>query len=200
MEKVKKMHKKFILIPTVLALVLLNGCGQKDDKEKTKEVAPTAIKVTKNVVKKDTTKEVSKKNDGQFYYSYNKEDDSKESKAIDKYNSETSKTKTTIDAYLNIKSPYERVKITMMIQRLSHDYVVKCSACHDDYANGIIGPSLLDKDENFIYGRINDFKTGKRKNVLMKELVSQISDEKLKSMAKEIADFNKQIREMRSKR
>jgi len=194
MEKVRKMHKKFILISAVLALVLLSGCGQKDEKEKTKEVAPTAIKVTKDVVKKDTTKEVSKENSGQFYYSYNKE------KNATKYNSEDTKVRTTIDAYLNIKSPYERVKITMMIKGLSHDYVVKCSACHDDYANGIIGPSLLDKDKDFIYGRINDFKTGKRKNVLMKELVSQISDEKLKSMAKEIADFNKQIREMRSKR
>jgi cytochrome c553 len=175
--------------------VLFSGCGQKDEKEKTKEEAtPTAIKVTKNVVKEDTTKEVSKENNGQFYYAYNKE------KNATKYNSEDTKVRTTIDAYLDIKSPYEKVRITMMIKRLSHDYVVKCAACHDDYANGIIGPSLLDKDKDFIYERINDFKTGKRKNVLMKELVSQISDEKLKAMAKEIADFNKQIREMRSKR
>jgi len=190
MEKVKKMHKKLIFISIVL--VLLSGCGQKDKKEEAKSVAePSPIKVTKNVVKEDTTKKVSKENSGQFYYAYNKE------KNATKYNSEDTKVRTTIDAYLNIKSPYERVRITMMIKRLSHDYVVKCSACHDDYANGIIGPSLLDKDKDFIYARINDFKTGKRKNVLMKELVSQISDEKLKAMAKEIADFNKQIREMR---
>ena len=193
MEKVKKMHKKLVFISTVLALVLLSGCGQKDDKKENKEVStPAKIKVTKNVVKKDTTKEVSKENNGQFYYSYNEE------KNATKYNSEDTKVRTTIDAYLNIKSPYERVRITMMIKRLSHDYVVKCAACHDDYANGIIGPSLLDKDKDFIYERISDFKTGKRKNVLMKELVNQISDEKLKAMAVEIADFNKQIREMRS--
>lgn len=186
------MYKKSVLILTILALVLLSGCGQKDDKEKTKKAVPAAIKVTKDVVKKDRTKEISKENNGQFYYSYNKEKN--------ETNSEETKVRTTIDAYLDIKSPYEKVRITMMIKRLSHDYVVKCAACHDDYANGIIGPSLLDKDEDFIYERIHDFKTGKRKNVLMKELVSQISDEKLRSMAKEIADFNKQIREMRSKK
>ena len=190
--------KKIIFTCIVSGTLLFTGCGEKEKKEETvKKEAPATIKVTKNVVKKSTKKEISKENGGQFYYSYNKEDKSKEAKAIDKYNSETSKTRTTIDAYLNIKSPYERVRITMMIKQLSKDYIIKCSACHDDYANGVIGPSLLDKDKDFIYQRILDFKTGKRKNVLMKELVSQIDDKQLESMAQEIANFNKQIRKMR---
>ena len=190
--------KKIIFTCIVSGALLFNGCGEKEKKKETvKKETPATIKVTKNVVKKSTKKEVSKENGGQFYYSYNKEDKSKEAKAIDKYNSETSKTRTTIDAYLNIKSPYERVRITMMIKQLSKDYIIKCSACHDDYANGVIGPSLLDKDKDFIYQRILDFKTGKRKNVLMKELVSQIDDKQLESMAQEIANFNKQIRKMR---
>ncbi len=190
--------QKIILTCIVSGVLLFSGCGEKEKKKEiVKKEAPATIKVTKNVVKKSTKKEVSKENGGQFYYSYNEEDKSKESKAIDKYNSETSKTRTTIDAYLNIKSPYERVRITMMIKQLSKDYIIKCSACHDDYANGVIGPSLLDKDKDFIYQRILDFKTGKRKNVLMKELVSQIDDKKLESMAQEIANFNKQIRKMR---
>ena len=191
--------QKIILTCIVSGALLFSGCGDKKKKEETvKKEAPATIKVTKNVIKKSTKKEVSKENGGQFYYSYNEEGKSKESKAIDKYNSETSKTRTTIDAYLNIKSPYERVRITMMIKQLSKDYIIKCSACHDDYANGVIGPSLLDKDKDFIYHRILDFKTGKRKNVLMKELVSQIDDKKLESMAQEIANFNKQIRKMRT--
>ncbi len=190
--------QKIILTCIVSGVLLFSGCGEKEKKKEiVKKEAPATIKVTKNVIKKSTKKEVSKENGGQFYYSYNEEDKSKESKAIDKYNSETSKTRTTIDAYLNIKSPYERVRITMMIKQLSKDYIIKCSACHDDYANGVIGPSLLDKDKDFIYQRILDFKTGKRKNVLMKELVSQIDDKKLESMAQEIANFNKQIRKMR---
>jgi len=195
------MRKKSILIIISLVLIIFAGCEKKENKKVVNEVVKTtAIKVTKNVVKKDTTKELSKQNDGQFYYSYNEEGKSKEAKSFEAYNSESSKVKTTIDAYLNIKSPYERIKITMMIQKLSHDYVVKCSACHDDYANGIIGPSLLDKDADFIFGRIMDFKSGRKKNVLMKELIAQIDDKKLKDLAGEIAKFNVQIRKMREER
>jgi len=190
--------KKIVFTCVISGVLLFSGCGEKKKKgEAEKTETPTAIKVTKNAVRKDAKKELSKENGGQFYYSYNEEDKSKEAKEIDKYNSETNKVRTTIDAYLNIKSPYERVRITMMIKQLSKDYIIKCSACHDDYANGVIGPSLLDKDKDFIYQRILDFKTGKRKNVLMKELVSQIDNKKLEEMAQEIAKFNKQIRKMR---
>jgi hypothetical protein len=173
---------------------MLGGCGSGDQTEQStseqKGAEAPAIKVTENAVDTKVKKEKSKENSGQFYYSYNKEKNST-------YNSEETKTRTTIDAYLNIKSPYERVRITMMIKRLSMDYVVKCSPCHDDYANGVIGPSLLDKDGEFIYGRIMDFKTGKKDNALMKELIAQIDDAKLRSMADEIANFNKEISKMR---
>jgi hypothetical protein len=175
-------------------VLLFSGCSsEKKEQEETQTPTTKEIKVTKNVVKIEKSKDNSKQNSGQFYYSYNKKND----KEVAKYNSETSKVRTTIDAYLNIRSPYERVRITLMIKRLSKDYIIKCSPCHDDYANGVIGPSLLDKDGEFIYNRIMDFKTGKRKNTLMKELVSQIDDEKLKSIAEEIANFNKEIRKMR---
>jgi cytochrome c553 len=180
------------LLPLMLAGVL-SGCG--DNKSEVKEPIgvenSTAIKVTEDAVDTHVKEAKSKENSGKFYYSYNKEKNASE------YNSEDSKTQTTIDAYLNIKSPYEKVKITMMIKQLSREYVVKCAPCHDDYANGIIGPSLLDKNATFIYNRIMDFKTGERKNVLMKELVGQIEDEKLKVIADEIARFNKDIRKMR---
>ena len=193
---VKKMYR---LIGSILLILAISGCGSSDKKEtqKAQEIQEVktqpAIKVTKNAVKVEEKNTTSKQNSGQFYYSYNKKND----KEVAKYNSETNKTRTTLDAYLNIKSPYERVRITLMIKRLSKDYIIKCSPCHDDYANGVIGPSLLDKDGEFIYQRIMDFKTGKKKNALMKELVSQIDDAKLKSIAEEIANFNKEIRKMR---
>ena len=191
--KEKKMYK--ILIFMILIFIL--GCSDsKKEQKDSEQIAPKAsIKVTENAVDtKVQNKEEKNKDGGQFYYSLDKKKNEKE------YNSEDSKTRTTIDAYLHIKSPYERVKITMMIKKLSHDYVIKCSPCHDDYANGVIGPSLLDKDGEFIYQRIMDFKNGKRKNILMKELVSQIEDQKLKAIAEEIAEFNKQIRKMREAR
>ena len=182
-----------MLLPLAGALIL-SGCGGKETTASQTAApssnAPAAIKVTKGAVDTDVKEAPSKENSGQFYYSYNKEKNAS-------YNSEESKVRTTIDAYLNIKSPYERVRITMMIKRLSKDYIVKCSPCHDDYANGVIGPSLLDKNGTFIYDRIQAFKSGKKKNPLMKELVSQIDDAKLKALADEIANFNKEIRKMR---
>jgi cytochrome c553 len=185
---------RFILFPLAGALIL-GGCGNSESDQQASSSAasdaPAAIKVTTGAVDTTVKKEKSKENSGQFYYSYNKEKNST-------YNSEESKTRTTIDAYLNIKSPYERVRITMMIQRLSKDYVIRCSPCHDDYANGVIGPSLLGKDGQFIYERIMDFKTGKKQNVLMKELIAQIDDTDLRKMADEIANFNKEILKMRS--
>jgi len=189
-----RMDKKSVLI-AISALLLISGCG---DSKKSETASNTPkIEIVKGAVNTNVAKDKNRENSGQFYYSYNSEDDSKEAKAFKKYEEETKKTRTTLDAYLNIHSPYERVKITMMIKRLSKDFIVRCSPCHDDYANGVIGPSLLGKDGKFIYGRLMDFKSGKRKNVLMKELVSQIDDSKLKAIADEIAEFNKQIEKMR---
>jgi len=189
---------RFITLSLVVVAVM-SGCGgKKKDNEAQKEVATVgSIKVTQNAVK-TSKKEASKENNGKFYYSYNEEDKSKEAKSIDKYNEQTQQQRTTMDAYLHIRSPYERIKINLMINKLSHDFIVHCSACHDDYGNGIIGPSLLGKSGKFIYGRLMDFKSGKRKNVLMKGLVSQMKDKQLKAIANEIADFNKKLLKLRN--
>jgi len=186
--------RKYRQILPLMGVVLFVGCGSGDKAQQTQAApskAPAAIKVTAGAVDTTVKKEKSKENGGQFYYAYNKEKNATDTR-------EEPQTRTTIDAYLHIKSPYERVRITMMIKRLSGDYIIKCSPCHDDYANGVIGPSLLDKNATFIYQRIQAFKTGKRKNPLMKELVQQIDDAKLKTLAEEIANFNKEIRKMRS--
>ncbi len=182
-----------------MALFLLNGCGDSHKKSESnlKEVQNSQkIVVTEGAVKALKKSDDSKENSGQFYYSYNK----KNSKEDGNYNSETSKVRTKLDAYRDIRSPYERVQITLMIKQLSPDYRLLCSACHDDYANGVVGPALLDKNATFIFKQINAFKTGERKNPLMKQLVNRIGEERLKAIAKEIERFNKEIKEMRSKR
>ncbi|WP_201352678.1 c-type cytochrome [Hydrogenimonas urashimensis] len=185
--------RKIVTMVLTSALILgLAGCGdKKEKKQEAQKSAPGEIKVTKGAVKKSGAEEKSKENTGQFYYSYNKEKNATEEK---------SNRRTTLDAYLNIRSPYERVQIELMIKKLSKDFVIRCSPCHDDYANGVIGPSLLGKDGEFIYKRLIAFKTGEKKNVLMKQLVAQMDDAKLKSIADEIAEFNKQIQEMRKGR
>lgn len=190
------MHKgyKQMLFSLLAAGVMIAGCGEKEKKEErhTSQSSAPQIKVTGGAVKMDTAEEASRENSGQFYYTYNQEKNPEQE--------EVPNARTSLDAYLNIRSPYERVQITMMIHRLSKDFIVRCSPCHDDYANGVIGPSLLDKDGDFIYGRLVDFKTGRRKNVLMKELVMQIDDSTLKKIVDEIAAFNRQIRKMREER
>ena len=178
---------------SLVALALaggLGGCGgKKEENASSKTAEGSGIKITKGVVRESAAVKKSEANSGQFYYSYNTEKNASED--------EPPKVRTTLDAYLNIHSPYERVQITLMIKRLSRDFIVRCSPCHDDYANGVIGPSLLGRDGNYIYQHLIDFKTGKKKNVLMKELVSQIDDAKLKSIADEIAAFNKQVQQLR---
>jgi len=188
------MLNRLWLLPIGAALVLLSGCS--DDKKKTD--AATSPKTEGIVVTEGAVKELketkSKENSGQFYYSYNGE------KNASDYNSEENKVRTELDAYRDIRSPYERVQITLMVQQLSPDYRLLCSACHDDYANGVIGPALLDKDSEYIFKQIMAFKTGEKKNALMKDLVSRIDDERLKGIAVEIERFNRQVQEMRSKK
>jgi len=191
------MLKKSVLFSLGTALLLLSGCGSEKEKNQTESVANSqGIVVTEGAVKALKKEGASKENSGQFYYSYNKEKD----KEVGQYNADTSKVRTKLDAYRDIKSPYERVQITLMIQQLSPDYRLLCSACHDDYANGVIGPALLDKNATFIFNQIQAFKTGKKKNPLMKQLVNRIDEQRLKAIAREIERFNREIKEMRSKR
>ena len=194
-KKEQVMPHKFIILSLVTGVFLLNGCGTEETKKQTSKIADSQkIVVTEDAVKALTKETKNKENTGQFYYSYNKE------KKGDEYNAEASKTRTELDAYRDIKSPYERVQITLMIQQLSPDYRLLCSACHDDYANGVVGPALLDKNATFIFDRILAFKSGQKKNPLMKQLVNRIDKKRLKAIAKEIERFNKEIQKMRSKR
>ncbi len=84
-------------------------------------------------------------------------------------------------------------------QKLSKNFMVKCSACHDDYANGIIGPSLLSKDSGYIYQTIMKYKTGEKENVLMKDLVKNIDDKEIKTLANEIHTFNQEIKKIKER-
>jgi cytochrome c553 len=196
MKKTKeiKMRNRVWILSLGAVLFLLGGCGEKKAEENAATSAGAGgIVVTEGAVKALKEEDRSKENSGQFYYSYNKE------KKGSDYNAETSKVRTQLDAYRAIRSPYERVQITLMVQQLSPDYRLLCSACHDDYANGVVGPALLDKNATYIYNQIMAFKTGTKKNALMKALVNRIDEARLHSIAEEIERFNKEILEMRSK-
>jgi len=184
---------KNVLLVGTLSLLLL-GCSDKEEKKAETKVSQSkagAIEVTQS---KDTyakkTEEKDKSKDKTYYYSYSEKE---------KENSFTKEAKsyTKFDANMRVRTPYEKVRISLLVKSLSKDFIVKCSACHNDYANGIIGPSLLDKDEKSIFTSIMSFRNDEKKNILMSELVKNMSEKEIKEIAVEIAKFNKKVNELK---
>ncbi len=177
------------------------GCDDKSSQQTvTKKTTTTDISKTIEVVENDNFKQekVAQKlkdsNESKFfYYDYNEK----------KENNDTifnEKNHTPVDAALNIRTPYERVEMSMLVSRLSKNFIVKCSACHDDYANGIIGPSLLNKDSQYIYETIMKYKTGEKQNILMRDLVQSMSQQDIKALADEIYTFNQEIKKIKARK
>lgn len=101
-----------------------------------------------------------------------------------------------IGAHVVVRNtPYSSIHKSLLMKRLSKEFIVKCSACHDDYGNGVIGPSLLTKTGDEIYNMIAAYKTSKEKNELMRRLVQSMDDNEIRFIADDIAKFNKEVRE-----
>ncbi len=207
-------YKKFYVLTSVLVLfVFLTGCGeekkQKNQKEnlqsnvaKAEQAAKIEISVNENAQEiKVKEKKTDKAQSKSYYYDYNiKSEYDQNAKPANEDASVRAKPRTTIDANINIRSPYEKVQVSMLVKKLSKTFRVKCSACHDDYANGIIGPSLLTRDADFIYNAIADFKSGKKSNPLMDDLIHMMSEDEIRVLADEIYEFNKEIKKMKEKK
>jgi len=201
--------KKGCLFASSLALgIVLVGCGDESKEEKPKVPEHTTqaagIEITSNANAQEIKvkeKKVDKSQSKSYYYDYNikSEYDPNEAPA-NKDAGVRSKPRTLVDANIQVRSPYEKVQISLLVKKLSKTFIIKCSACHDDYANGIIGPSLLSRDSDYIYDKIAEFKSGKKSNPLMDDLIHMMSDEEIRSLADEIYAFNKQIKQMREKK
>lgn len=195
-----------LLIYTLTLLALFAGCSDSNQK---KEELPSSNEVTSaqkiEVIENENAQEIKvalKETDANqsqsYYYDYNiKSEYDLNSQPANNDASARTKPRSAIDANLHVRSPYENVEVSMLVKRLSKNFIVKCSACHNDYANGVIGPSLLGKDANYIFEKISKFKDGSAKNVLMKDLVSQMDAKEIRTLADEIYEFNKKINEMR---
>ena len=198
------------IIAIVLIVASFSGCGDSKDKKTEKQVAVNSktqdapkIEVVENknakaikVKEKKSDKSQSKS----YYLGYNI--NSEYDQNAQPANADASvriKPRTAIDANMYVRSPYEEVKISMLVKKLSRKFIVKCSACHNDYANGIIGPSLLSKNTDEIFNKIAEFKSGKKNNPLMNDLVKMMSDDEIRELANEIDRFNKKIKSMRGK-
>ena len=196
------------LIVLISASIVFSGCSSDENKsneQKTKSNVATSAGIevvantNANAVKVQEKKSDTSK-DKSYYFDYGvKAAYPQNSQPANKDASVRIKPRTNIDANLHVRSPYEKIQVSMMVRTLSKKFIVKCSACHNDYANGVIGPSLLGKDTDFIYGQIQKFKKDKNLNVLMSQLVENMSNAEILEMAREINKFNIEINKMRNK-
>lgn len=179
---------RYFIFLTALIL-LISGCGEKEKKEETKVVEQPKVTPQIEIIENGTKIETESP-----FVSY--DIDGNRVIRIAPDGEETALTKQ-IGALATIKNNYENLNAKILSQRLSKNYIVKCSACHDDYANGVVGPSLLDKSAEEIFDKIKAYQDLTKVNILMKYLVSQMKDEEIRSLAKEIADLNSEVRESR---
>lgn len=198
--------KNILYISTLLTLTLLTGCSNNSDKKETsrtssKEASASGIETVKNKNSLEI-KVKAKEHDGkdkQYYFDYDiKSAYDQNAQPANKDASVRVKPRSAVDANLHIRSPYEKVQVSLLVKSLSKNFIVKCSACHNDYANGLIGPSLLGKKPELIIEKIHKFKNDKTANVLMYDLVNMMSDKEIKQIAQEIYNFNLEIKKMRN--
>lgn len=181
--------------------MLFLGCSEKDKEEKNQTSKNIAVADQIEVVENkeyEEYKDLNLDNGGiiegakgdAFYYAYGQE-------VKIKKDIKPEKRYSVLDANIRIRTPYDNVGISMMVKKLSKNFIVKCSACHNDYANGIIGPSLIGKSRDYIYNSIMDFRTDKKSNVLMNELTKMMSAGEIAEIAQEIAIFNEKIKKLK---
>jgi len=199
------MINKIVLSAFVVVFV---GCGDVSKETSKAETVSVDKAPTIEIVANENDKEIkvkqkdSNSSDGTFYQGMTGDFKHGYDPNSQPANSDASvrvKPRTEVDANIHVRSPYEQIQVSLIVDDLSKNFRVKCSACHSDYANGVIGPSLLGKNSNEIFNAIADFKSGKKSNPLMDGLIDHMSDKEIRELADEIYAFNQKIKEMRSK-
>ncbi len=195
------------LILSLGLLTILIGCGEEKSQEKKVEITQDSTPKIEIVENKNAheikveTKKSDKNQSKSYYYDYGvKSNFDLKSQPANPEAEVKIRPRTVVEAFLHIRSPYEHVEAELLVKRLSKNFRSKCSACHSDYANGIIGPSLIGRDSDYIYGKIMDFKNGKKSNPLMNDLIKMMSNEDIRAMADEIYSFNQELKKMREKK
>lgn len=207
-----KTTKGLLLASSFLLLTAFSGCSENSEEKVEKKQTSLSSNSTPQIeviqnenareikVEEKEKKALEVKDGKAFYYDYNvKSEYDPNSQPQNEDASVRVKPRTTIDANMNVRSPYEKVEVSLLVRKMSKKFIVKCSACHNDYANGIIGPSLLGKDADFIFNKIADFKSGKKSNPLMNDLIKMMSDDEIREMANEVYKFNQEITKLRNK-
>ncbi|QOP46526.1 c-type cytochrome [Sulfurimonas paralvinellae] len=204
----KKFLHSLIVIPSFVLMGSFTACSDSNKEETSQNAQPVSNATPKIEIVQNRDAhaiKVAQKDDGKtqgnsFYYDYGEKSEySQNAQPANKDASVRVRPRTEVDANMHVRSPYEEVQVSMLVRKLSKNFIVRCSPCHNDYANGIIGPSLLGRDSDYIYKKIQSFKTGEKSNPLMSDLIKMMSDKQIRSMADEIYAFNKEIKNMRNK-
>ncbi len=89
--------------------------------------------------------------------------------------------------------------------KVSEEYKSKCASCHGvdgsgmQYGKKLMGPKLFGQSEEEIYKKLEDFKSGRKENLIMKGLLLHLSQEDLHRLAKEIGEFPARAAAMKEK-
>ena len=76
--------------------------------------------------------------------------------------------------------------------KVSNEYKRKCSSCHGVNGSGeqngkaLMGPRLFGQTSDDIYKKLDDFKAGRKENMIMKGLLIKLNKDDLRRFANEI--------------
>jgi len=79
--------------------------------------------------------------------------------------------------------------------KVSDEYKSKCSSCHGvngsgmQYGKKLMGPALFGQSADEIFTKLDDFKAGRKENMIMKGLLIHLTKEDLRRLADEIGEF-----------
>ena len=79
--------------------------------------------------------------------------------------------------------------------KVSAEYKSKCASCHGvdgsgmQYGKKLMGPKLFGQSADEIYKKLEDFKSGRKENMVMKGLLIHMKKEDLRRFADEIGEF-----------
>jgi len=79
--------------------------------------------------------------------------------------------------------------------KVSDEYKSKCSSCHGVNGSGLqdgkklMGPKLFGQTSDAIFTKLDNFKSGRVENMIMKGLLIQLNKNDLKRLADEIGEF-----------
>jgi cytochrome c553 len=79
--------------------------------------------------------------------------------------------------------------------KVSQAYKNKCASCHgvngSGFQNGkpMMGPKLIGQSADALYKKLDDFKAGRKENIVMKGLLIPLTKEDLRTFADEIGEF-----------